>query len=406
MKILVIGNVRPGHKSMVDLGHEIVVLMRFDHSHAPDVRFPYTCLTLMDNNANADEYAEVARTLHKFHKFERVACFNDTYQAFAVAVSEHLNLPYPHTMSTVNTMNDKYATRDQLANSGLDDTACQLIHTPEELAVFAANNQQEFMIKPLHGNASSGVTKVESSEQLDAALHKLQSAGHDFPIIVETFLSGPEYSVEAMSENGEHVIIGITEKFKDAETFIELGHIFPAPLDEDIELEINTFVSDVLTALQLTDGPSHTEIILTKQGPKVVETHSRAGGDNIFRLMELATGISIYQYEARQLAGESVLSDLYTNRTPKCTAAVKFIGLSFDHNTQLKSVDNVEKANALENVDLVALIKQPGDPLPPMKSSRERAAFAIATGEDADSAMTQCENALNTLQFNITWGLN
>jgi biotin carboxylase len=402
MKILVIGNVRPGHKALVELGHEIVVLMHQEHSHAPDVKFPYTSLVLMNNQANAEEYAAIAQALHQFHQFERVACFNDIYQAYAVQVAEHLSLPYPHSLVMVNTLNDKYQTRQKLAINQLDDTHCQLIQSMDELIAFSETDPRPFMIKPLDSNASSGVSKVTHVDAISNAVEKLKLSGHNFPIIAETFLVGPEFSVEAMSEGGEHVIIGITQKIKDDDTFIELGHIFPASLNDEIKIKINSFVCNVLTTLGVTDGPSHTEIILTSDGPRIVETHSRAGGDNIFRLIELATGINIYQYEARQLAGESVLACLHTNKTPKCAAAVLFIGLGFDEHTHLVSVDNLEASLQLEHVDQVILIKQTGDKLLPMKSSRDRAALAIATGITGDEAMATCQQALNKLKFNLT----
>ncbi|MCY7294561.1 ATP-grasp domain-containing protein [Alteromonas sp. a30] len=403
MKILVIGNVRPGHKSLIELGHDIVVLMRKEHSHVPDVSFPYQCLTLMDNQASSQEYAAVAEALHRFHHFQRIACFNDTYQADAAVVAELLSIPYPHTLELVNTLNDKYETRRQLALKDMDDTFFQIVHTEDSLYEVVAEHQCPLMFKPLHGNASSGVSKLSGVEDIEPALVKLRESGFGFPVLVEAYLTGPEFSVEAISEGGQHVIIGITEKLKDDITFIELGHIFPAQLDEQVEKQINQYVDDVLSALGVTDGPTHTEIILTESGPRIVETHSRAGGDNIFRLMELSTGIDIYQYEARQLAGESILNDALENKSIKRTSAVKFIGLGFDQNTGFQSVEHLETAREIENVDQLVVIKQPGDALPPMRSSRERAAFAIATGHDSESAMGVCEQALGQLKFNITW---
>lgn len=49
-------------------------------------------------------------------------------------------------------------------------------------------------------------------------------------------------------------------------------------------------------ALSIESGPSHTEIMVTSEGPKIVEIGARLGGDFITsHLVKYATGIDIIE---------------------------------------------------------------------------------------------------------------
>lgn len=406
MKVLVIGNVRPGHKALANMAHQITVIMKKSQSHAPDLKFPYENLILLDDDASFETYVDVASALHKHTKFERIACFNDTYQEIASMVASRLELPYPHSRQLVKTLNNKYLTRARLAEQGVDDTPHQLIYSKAELTDFYethfAQSNLAMIVKPLEANASLGVFKVSNIHELEAAVSKLNELELDFPIIAEAFLTGKEFSVEALSEDNQHVVLGITEKIKDENTFIELGHIFPAALPQDTQAEIETYICTMLDALGVSQGPSHTEIILTESGPKVVETHARVGGDGIFTLIELATGIDIYDCEAKQSCGVSVIPDVRNQLAIKQPAAILFTGIGFEQTVLLAEVKGLEDAQALAGIFDVSVMKKPGDVLSPMTSSRERTACAISTGVDQTQALDRCKAALNTLSFELS----
>jgi len=72
-------------------------------------------------------------------------------------------------------------------------------------------------------------------------------------------------------------------------------------------------------------GATHTEIILGKAGPSVIETHIRMGGDEIPALAFDATGVDLADCLVRQTLGEKVLSNILTvlaeNRRARSSAS-------------------------------------------------------------------------------------
>lgn len=408
MRVLVIGTVRPAHQALVDLGHEVSVMLEKDAAKPVDLKFPYRHMVLLAKDAGPETYARIAAELHAEEPFGTVISFNDATQEIGLAVAERLGIGFQVSAQTLRTLYNKDATRRALHEAGLDDTRYASVDSEEALRAFVAELDGPAIVKPLAATASSGVTKVEGFAGVEHAIARLKSAGHAFPVLVEEFLGGEEYSVEAFSENGEHCILAITQKYKDPTTFVELGHVCPAPLSEEQAAQIQAFIPKALDAIGLRDGASHTELMLTPRGPRLIESHSRVGGDRIFKLVELATGVGLFEMECRQRCGEAVLPLIADRRRAhdegeRCVVAIRFAALGIDERATLRSVEGLEAARLIEGIHEVELLKQPGDRLPPVASSFQRTAFAVATATDADTAVAACEKALETLVMNVSW---
>lgn len=110
-------------------------------------------------------------------------------------------------------------------------------------------------------------------------------------------MEGPEVSVETLSFDGHTHIIAITDKVTTGSPeFVEMGHSIPSQLSIDTKLQIEKVVIAAIKAVGINNGPSHTEIIITKDGPKVVELGARLGGDNITtHLVPFATGVDMVE---------------------------------------------------------------------------------------------------------------
>lgn len=143
-------------------------------------------------------------------------------------------------------------------------------------------------------------------------------------MLAEQYHEGPQFSVEAFSEAAGHVALAVTRKYSDPDNMVEPGHVLPTPLDADVEEAIEGHARRVLDALGVEFGPTHTEVVLTADGPRVIETHLRVGGDEIFNLVKDAVGVDMIDFQTRQAFGEKVLPDiravLEADAEPRCEA--------------------------------------------------------------------------------------
>ena len=149
------------------------------------------------------------------------------------------------------------------------------------------------IVKPLDSGGSRGITKLDSLDGLKEALLVAYGRSCTEQAIVEEFVDGREFSVEALSHEGKHYILQITDKVTSgAPHFIEMQHHQPADISSNVANRIKSMVEKALTALKIENSPSHTEIKLNSRGELyIIEIGARMGGDFITSdLVRLSTG--------------------------------------------------------------------------------------------------------------------
>ena len=91
-------------------------------------------------------------------------------------------------------------------------------------------------------------------------------------------MTGHEVSVEIIAHNGEVNILAVTDKLTTgAPHFVELGHSQPSMLPPDDLEKIEKVAVRAVKAVGIADGPAHVEIMLTSDGPKMIELGARMG---------------------------------------------------------------------------------------------------------------------------------
>jgi hypothetical protein len=147
------------------------------------------------------------------------------------------------------------------------------------------------VLKPAGRMYSSGVRRVECADELKTALDSYCPAES---ALIEEFIHGPEFSVEALVHDGTIVWSGITAKStneNDSRYFTEIGHVSPAQgLAPGDEIELLRTNSEILAALRIGYGITHAEFRLSEGRAVLMEVAARLPGDAITMLWHLATG--------------------------------------------------------------------------------------------------------------------
>lgn len=245
---------------------------------------------------------EALKEEFKSKKFDGIITVCDYYIDLVKKLSEILNIPCPFPKN-VEKIRRKDKLRKLIENANLPNPKYQLINKLEEIIEFGKINGFPFVLKPTDLASSAFVRIIRNEIDMKDAYLKLK----DFPlnfreqkreekILLEEYMDGPEFSVESVSFNGEIKIIGITDKSLTGDPyFIENGHMFPANLSVDIKNDIENFVLNVLRAINFDNGLAHTEVKVTKNGPRIVEINPRNGGNYIAELVELVTGVNLLE---------------------------------------------------------------------------------------------------------------
>ncbi|WP_338675181.1 ATP-grasp domain-containing protein [Streptomyces sp. SCSIO 30461] len=356
------------------------------------------------SDAPEQEWIDLAAAVHALHPFTRIGTFGERDQDHYAVIAEALGLS-AHSPVTVSLVHDKEAMRVRLREAGVDSTNSTRAADLDELHTFVKQYGLPCVVKPISSSGSAGVTKVMHESELADAFARaggsylgLSNTG----VLAEEFLDGPQFSVEAFSELGEHQVVVITRKFSEPETFVELGHVSPAELPADLCEEIHAYVGGVLDALGVEFGPTHTEVVLGEEGPRLIETHVRMGGDQIPALTLDATGVDVDDCTARQTLGEKVLPGIRATLAedrPAHSSAIWFASL--DATGVLDGVSGLDEARVLPGVSEIAVLARQGAEVGRLETSESRVAYARALGKTADEAVTAARAAVECLEFRL-----
>lgn len=260
------------------------------------------------------------------------------------------------------------------------------------------NNGYKCIVKPADNSGSRGVDllKNRTPENLQRAYDYSKTFSRTGELVVEEYMEGPEVSVETLSIDGNCHVIQITDKITTgAPYFVEMGHSQPSMLSEKIKEEIAEVAKAANKALGIMDGPSHTEIKVTKDGPKIVELGARLGGDNITtHLVPLSTGVNMVECCIRIALGE--VPDI-TAKYNKA-AAIRYFKTSCG---TVKNIIGIHDAELVPGVKQVSIVHGIGEELKEIKSSTDRAGFVISQAASVDEAIRECEVAIGKVNFII-----
>jgi biotin carboxylase len=403
MRVLIVGTNRPCHHRLHEHGHELVLFMPHAKAIPEDLSGPYQHLVALGEAASDAAWVAMARALHAESPFGAVVSYNDRMQALAHAIGAQLGIACTLDMAVVNAVADKSVMRQILDQHAIPSCKHVLARGTAALRDAIGIVGLPCIVKPVDGEASAGVVRLDTRDQLDAALAWIGAAQIERGVIVEEFLVGDEYSVEAISGQDRHHIIAVTKKFKNAETFVEIGHLVPAPIEAGEREAIEAYVTRILAAFNFRNCPSHTELILTAQGPRIIETHTRVGGDRILDLVRHSTGVDMYDLVAQQSVGVDIGPLLPAPVVHQQSAAVWYADPGALATQELSGVLGVDDAKKLPYVKSVEILRKPGTRGAAVRSSFERSGLAVAVGESPAEALTRARAAIDALEFVYSW---
>lgn len=254
------------------------------------------------------------------------------------------------------------------------------------------------IIKPADNSGSRGVDLLESfdEETIKAAYKYSRTYSRNGDVIVEEYMEGPEVSVETLSVKGKCYVIQITDKLTTgAPYFVEMGHNQPSKLSPEMCERIEEVAIAANKAVGITDGPSHTEIKVTADGPKIVELGARLGGDNITtHLVPLSTGVDMVECCIRIALGEE--PDIIP--TFHRASAIRYIRNDVG---VIEEISGLEEAKSVPGVKQISIVHGVGEVAKEIQSSVDRIGFVIAQENTVKGAIDACEKALEKINVKI-----
>ncbi len=291
---------------------------------------------------------------------------------------------------------NKDAMRLRLKEKNIPIPKFEIVKTETEFNNVKDKFGNVYITKPADNSGGRGICLVNNMEKADEAFRYSQKYSASGTVLVEEYMEGKEVSIEAITYSGKTEIIAITDKLTSgAPYFVEVGHTIQSSLCTEIKERIMKVTVDTINAIGIVNGPSHTEVKVTDDGPKVVEIGARLGGGNITSdLVPLATGVDILSLCIRLAMGE----EIHIGKKKDSFASLRHIVCPTG---TITGISGVEKARLMPGVERVEVIKSVGDEIHTLRSCDDRVAFVIATGQSYEEAVRNAEAAASVLRIDV-----
>lgn len=135
------------------------------------------------------------------------------------------------------------------------------------------------VVKPADNMGARGCRMIRNEEESWSSVKVAAENSRTKTVILEEYMQGPEFSIDALIYNGTMTITGFADRHIFYEPyFIEMGHTMPTSISEDKKNELISAFAKGVSALGLTCGAAKADIKYTEKGPQIGEIAARLSG--------------------------------------------------------------------------------------------------------------------------------
>ncbi|MEG3636049.1 ATP-grasp domain-containing protein [Micromonospora palythoicola] len=242
---------------------------------------------------------------------------SDHLQAATALAAHRLGLPGKEPESA-RRCKDKAATRQAVADAGLD-----VVHTrplepgqPPTFEVFPA------VVKPRDGVASEDAYLVTDADELARRVTEIRRRRPDAPLVVEEYLPGDVRTHDTLGDTATLAVLGgWRTTLGPPPTFTELCLEWAPAAPATAER-----LRAQLDALGVRFGACHTEFVVHRERPRLIEVNDRLIGDRMDLVLAELLDVPLFEHVIRLHLGESVADlGLPDPATIERTARVEYV---------------------------------------------------------------------------------
>ena len=169
------------------------------------------------------------------------------------------------------------------------------------------------IVKPVDSAGSKGCSRVDSFDELSAAIDGAISESHSGRFIIEQFLElvGHQTGSDSFSINNELVFCSFDSQYFDSTSpnpYTPVAHIWPSDMPENAQKELRDEIQRLIRLLDLGTSIYNIEARIALDGkPYIMEVSPRGGGNRLSEVLNLATGQDLIENNVRGALGMSLL---------------------------------------------------------------------------------------------------
>jgi biotin carboxylase len=219
--------------------------------------------------------------------------------------------------------------------------------------------------------------------------------------MVEEYLPGPQISTESLLLPGAAYTPGFCDRNYEflncfAPYIIENGGEQPSRLAGDEQEAVKRCAEAAGRAMGIVSGIAKGDMVLTPDGPKVIEIAARlSGGWFSTDQIPLGTGVDLVGAAIRVALGERPAADDLVPRFERGVAIRYF----FPEPGLITAIHHIEQARQLPGIYKLDFFMQTGDTVEPVTNHTKRCGYVITSGKDRAEAVARAQAVIDMIRI-------
>lgn len=342
---------------------------------------------------NLEGLVEQAQKWRQLYGLDGVFTAGTDFSASVAYVAEALNLPgIPY--QTALDASHKARMRKRFTACGVPSPSFleigreDLEELPDKIPRFP------LVVKPVDNMGARGVVQVRTWEELESQIQESLKYSRSGKVVVEEFIEGPEFSLDALVYKGQIQICGIADRhIRFAPHFVEVGHTIPSSAPPEVQQKVIETFKAGIRALGIDPGAAKGDIFYSPgKGGVVGEIAARlSGGYMSGWTYPYSSGVNLTEGALRIALGEDP-----GDRTPKLsyTSAERAL-ISIPG--EVVGIEGVEEAEKIPEVKNIFLRVRRGDRVVFPTNNVEKCGNVIAVAEERGRAIEAAEEAVSSI---------
>jgi biotin carboxylase len=298
---------------------------------------------------------------------------------------------------------DKAVMRRLAVSAGIRVPAFEVVDELPHVRAAAERIGYPLILKPTTGASSRDVRLVPRPGELEAAITASGTVDlFGAPVrdwLVERYIRGREFAVNAFSLNGRHRILDVWEYRQpdDADYDQPYWDLVQVPHDDPFWGPVTAFTQQVLEVFGVGVGPSHTEVKCDGDGVHLIEIGGRLPGA---RITDHWVGHCSFRPYDETLS--ALLGELLELPEPEFDAALGICCLRNDGAAgTLRAIHGLEELRSMPGVDDIHLTYTPGEHVPLTRDLDTVVAKVLVSGADRDSVLNTLETVRHSVKLEV-----
>jgi biotin carboxylase len=352
-------------------------------------------ITLADSFLHIDlkaweEMAAAAAVIKEERGLDGVFTAGTDFSLTVARVAEKIGLP-GISVEAAEAASNKALMRRKLTAAGIAVPGFTELSEPKENP--AGTLCFPLVVKPVDNMGSRGVCRVDTCLELAAALDEAFTFSRSGKVLIEEYLDGPEFSIDAIVEKGKVTFCGIADRHICFEPrFVEMGHTIPTIFEEEVVEAVKAEFLKAVKVLGIDNGAAKGDVKYSGHRAWIGEIAARlSGGFMSGWTYPLSSGVEVTAAALNIAAG--LPADCPPPSREHTCAERCFISIP-GVVSRIEGADTVRKQ---EYIREVFVLVKPGDRVRFPENNVQKCGNVIASAEKRSTAVDAAEKGAGSM---------